>query len=110
MTARKHDTLRSASSPARRHSPAAAPALPPRPAPSPVRAFDVGWIVTLHSATVVGTDLGTTDALATAVYADPDDLGWMAAFPGREPVLIGEDHRVRWTSGLDGMISLEDES
>jgi len=64
----------------------------------------------LHSATVVGTDLGTTDALATAIYADPDDLGWMAAFPGHELVLIGEDDLVRWTSGLDGMISLEDES
>jgi hypothetical protein len=25
-------------------------------------------------------------------------------------VLIGEDDLVRWTSGLDGMISLEDES
>jgi thiamine biosynthesis lipoprotein len=64
----------------------------------------------LLSATVIGPDLGTTDALATAVFVDPNDLGWMGAFPGYELVLIGEDHTVRWTPGLDGIISLEDES
>lgn len=61
----------------------------------------------LLSATVVGRDLGTTDALATAVWADPEDLGWMRNFPGYELVLIGEDRKVRWTPGLDEAISLE---
>ena len=61
----------------------------------------------LLSATVVGPDLGTTDALATAVFADPEDLGWLGAFPGYEHVLIGDDSMVRWTPGLDGKISLE---
>jgi predicted ferric reductase len=49
MTALKHDTLRSASSPARRLSPAAAPAIvPPRPLASPITAFDLGWLVGLN--------------------------------------------------------------
>lgn len=59
------------------------------------------------SATVVGRDLATTDALATAVYADPGDLGWLGRFPDHELVLIGEDERVRWTPGLDDGISLQ---
>jgi thiamine biosynthesis lipoprotein len=63
----------------------------------------------LLSATVVGPTLGTTDALATAVFADPDDLRWLGWFPGHDLVLIGADARVRWTPGLDGRISLGDE-
>jgi len=61
----------------------------------------------LLSATVVGPDLATTDALATAVFADPGDLTWLDRFPGFELVMIGEDRVVKWTEGLDGMISVE---
>ncbi len=62
----------------------------------------------LLSATVVGPTLGTTDALATAVYADPDDLSWLGEFPGHDLVLIGDDRSVRWTPGLDDRISIQD--
>lgn len=61
----------------------------------------------IASATVVGPDLATSDALATAVFVDPDDLAWMTAFRGYDVVVIGEDRRVRWTAGLDGRISVE---
>ena len=83
MTAQKYDTLRSASSPARRLPPAAAPALPPRPAPSPVRAFDVGWLVTLNVVVV---------AAMWVVHDGPGQLvgwaGWATGI-GRLAALYG---------------------
>lgn len=60
----------------------------------------------LLSATVVGPDLALSDALATAVFADPDDVSWLAAYPGYELVLIDTEDGVRWTPGLDDRISL----
>jgi predicted ferric reductase len=52
VTALKHESVRSASSPTRRRPPAAASALPPRPAPSPVVPFDIAWLTLLNVAVV----------------------------------------------------------
>jgi thiamine biosynthesis lipoprotein len=60
----------------------------------------------LLSATVIGPDLALSDALATAVFADPEDVGWISSYPGYELFLIGTDQQARWTPGLDDRISL----
>ena len=74
MTALEQDTLRSASSPARRLSPAAAPVDHPRSAPSPVRAFDLGWLLTLNVVVI---------AALWVVHDGPGRLvGWPGWFTG----------------------------
>ncbi len=59
----------------------------------------------LASVTVVGPQLGTADALATAVFADQAaSLDWVGAFPGYGVLVITLDGLVRWTTDLDGVV------
>ena len=58
----------------------------------------------LASVTVVGPDLGTADALATALYAEGTGTpSWLSAFPDQDILLITADDQVRWTPGLDAL-------
>ena len=57
------------------------------------------------SVTVVGPQLGTADALATALFADQAaSLAWMTAFPGYGVLVMTGDGLARWTGDLDGMV------
>lgn len=65
---------------------------------------------TLVSVTVVGPQLGTADALATAVFADQAaSLEWMGAFPGYGVVVMTRDGLLRWTADLEGMVMTPDQ-
>ncbi len=56
----------------------------------------------LLSVTVVGPDLGTADAYATAVFAmGAAGPAWAAGLDGYEALCITADHRVLSTAGLD---------
>lgn len=56
----------------------------------------------LLSVSVVGPDLATADALATALWAAGEGWPrWLAAFAGYEVLVIGADREVRWAAGLD---------
>ena len=56
----------------------------------------------LLSATVVGPDLATADAYATAVFAmGADGPQWAAGRPGYETLCITTDHTVLTSPGLD---------
>ncbi|MCU1452525.1 MAG: thiamine biosynthesis protein [Acidimicrobiales bacterium] len=56
----------------------------------------------LLSATVVGPELGTADALATALFADGSGLPtWLERFGGYDALVVTGDRRVRWTPGFD---------
>lgn len=60
----------------------------------------------LTSVTVVGPELGTADALATAVFVEGSGAPlWFDRFPGYDRLVITEAGRVRWTSGLDGLLA-----
>lgn len=60
---------------------------------------------TLASVTVIGPQLGTADALATAAFADQAaSLDWMAAFPGYGVLVITADGLARWTADLEGVV------
>jgi thiamine biosynthesis lipoprotein len=60
----------------------------------------------LVSVTVVGPELGTADALATAVFVEGSgEPRWFDQFPGYDPFVVTEAGRVRWTSGLDGALA-----
>ncbi len=51
---------------------------------------------------MVGPELGTADALATAVFAEGSGAPkWFDGFAGYDRLVITESGRVRWTSGLD---------
>lgn len=55
----------------------------------------------LLSATVAGPRLGPADALATALYAAGGEAGeWFGRHPGYDYLLIGTDHRLRFTPGM----------
>lgn len=56
----------------------------------------------LASVTVVGPELGTADALATAVFVEGSGAPrWFDRFEGYDRLVITTAGRVRWTSGLD---------
>jgi thiamine biosynthesis lipoprotein len=56
----------------------------------------------LLSVTIVGPDLATADAYATAAFAmGPDGPAWTATLPGYEALCITADRRVLTTPGLD---------
>jgi thiamine biosynthesis lipoprotein len=62
----------------------------------------------LRSVTVVGPELGTADALATAILASGVETPqWLVRFPGYEPVVITAD-RVRWSDRLPAHLRLVD--
>jgi thiamine biosynthesis lipoprotein len=64
---------------------------------------------TLASVTVVGPQLGTADALATAAFADQAaSLEWMASFPGYGLVVMTREGMLRWTADLEGMVVTPD--
>ncbi|MEQ1787672.1 MAG: FAD:protein FMN transferase, partial [Acidimicrobiales bacterium] len=57
---------------------------------------------TLASATVVGPDLATADAYATAVFVmGIDGLDWIESQPGYDAYLITHADTTHWSSGLD---------
>jgi thiamine biosynthesis lipoprotein len=59
----------------------------------------------LMSVTVVGDELGTADALATAVMAmGADGLDWLATRSDVEAMAITNDQRMRFTTGFDDLI------
>lgn len=59
----------------------------------------------LLSVTVVGRELGTTDALATAALAAGTvPPRWWGAVAGHELLVIAGDHRVQYTNGLDAVV------
>lgn len=59
---------------------------------------------TLQSVTVVGPQLGTADALATALFADQAaSLEWLRAFPGYGVMVMTADGKLRWTQDLEGV-------
>ncbi len=59
----------------------------------------------LSSVTVVGPQLGTADALATAVFADQaKSLDWMQAFSDYGVLVMTTDGMLRWTENLNGMV------
>ncbi len=56
----------------------------------------------LLSATVIGPELGTADALATAVFAcHGSQSGWLDRFPRYSVLLIDEEERVSWSPGFE---------
>ncbi len=56
----------------------------------------------LRSVSVVGPELGTADALATAVFAEGSGRpAWLARFPRYELVLVTADDRLLTTPGVD---------
>ena len=58
----------------------------------------------LLSATVVGPELGTADALATALFADGSGVPpWFERFDGYDALVVTAGRRVRWTAGLDAL-------
>jgi len=60
----------------------------------------------LASVTVVGPDLGTADALATAVFVEGSGAPtWFDRFPDYDRLVITGSGRVRWTSGLDDLLA-----
>lgn len=55
----------------------------------------------LLSATVIGPDLGTADALATALLAgDGASTAWMRSFPDYDVLLVDREFRVLHTAGV----------
>jgi thiamine biosynthesis lipoprotein len=55
----------------------------------------------LRSVTVVGPDLGTADAYATAALAmGPAGLDWLATVDGHESAVVTEDGRCFRSAGL----------
>jgi len=55
----------------------------------------------LASVTVVGDDLGRSDAYATAALVLGDEgIGWLASRPGIEAMTIADDHTATFTSGF----------
>jgi thiamine biosynthesis lipoprotein len=55
----------------------------------------------LLSATVIGPDLGTADAVATALLAgDAATTGWIHRFPGYEILLVHHDLKLLHTAGV----------
>ena len=60
---------------------------------------------TIAGVSVVGPQLGTADALATALCADQAAaLEWLEAFPGYGVVVMTRDGRLQWTGDLDGIV------
>jgi thiamine biosynthesis lipoprotein len=58
----------------------------------------------LLSVTIVGPDLATADAYATAAFAmGADGPAWAATLDGYEALCITSDHRVLSTPGLDAL-------
>jgi thiamine biosynthesis lipoprotein len=56
----------------------------------------------LLSVTIIGPDLGTADAYATAAFAmGVDGPGWTAGLTGYDALCITSDHRVLSTPGFD---------
>ena len=56
-------------------------------------------VTDVASATVIGPDLGTADAYATAVFVMGEDgLEWIEAQDGYSAMLITHDGVVRWSS------------
>lgn len=59
----------------------------------------------LASVTVVGPELATADALATAVFAEGSGRPpWFDRFPGYDLLLVTADQRLAWTPGLDDVL------
>ncbi|MCU1355684.1 MAG: thiamine biosynthesis protein [Acidimicrobiales bacterium] len=59
----------------------------------------------LAGVTVVGPELGTADALATAVFAEGSGHpAWFDRFPGYDLLLVTADQRLAWTPGLDDLL------
>jgi thiamine biosynthesis lipoprotein ApbE len=59
----------------------------------------------LAGVTIVGPQLGTADALATAVFADQaESLDWLGAFPGYGVMVVTTTGLLRWTANLEGLI------
>ncbi len=62
----------------------------------------------LASVTIVGPQLGTADALATAVFADQArSLDWLRAFPGHGVLAITLDGKLRMTADLEGRVVVD---
>jgi FAD:protein FMN transferase len=60
----------------------------------------------LLSATVVGPRLGTADALATALFAAGGKAAdWFGRFDGYDYLVIGADHRLRATRGMQRLLT-----
>ena len=53
----------------------------------------------MASVSVIGPDLGTADALSTALYASPD-APWFERFPGYEAIFVTKDQRVLMSAGV----------
>lgn len=51
------------------------------------------------SVSVIGPDLGTADAISTALYSSPDD-GWLERFPGYEAIVVTDDREIRTSGGV----------
>jgi thiamine biosynthesis lipoprotein len=63
----------------------------------------LGGEAALASVTVVGPALGMADAYSTAIYAsDFDDISWM---PAGYEVLVIDESSVRWTPGLEALLT-----
>ncbi|HEC10948.1 MAG TPA: FAD:protein FMN transferase [Acidimicrobiales bacterium] len=59
----------------------------------------------LRSVSVIGPELGTADALATAIFASGEAMpSWLRNFPGYDLVLMSSDERLLWTPGADGLL------
>jgi len=64
-------------------------------------------LVDLHSVSVVGPDLGTADALSTAVYSSGDFEGdWLDRFPDYEVAVITREQRILASPGIHRMVAL----
>ena len=58
------------------------------------------------SVTVVGPRLGLADALATAAFVTPGPVpSWWQRFPGYDLLVVTADRQLRWTPGLDGVLT-----
>ena len=59
------------------------------------------------SVSVIGPDLGTADAISTALFSSPDDT-WLGRFPGYEAITITADRRILTSPGVsqnsDGLL------
>ncbi len=65
----------------------------------------------LRSVSVIGPELGTADALATAIFASGEAMpDWLRRFPGYDLVLMTSDQRLLWTPGADGLLQRDSPS
>lgn len=65
----------------------------------------------LASVTVAGPELGTVDALATALFAEGSGHpAWLDRFPGHHVLAITDQDRMTWTEGFDRLLATPDDA